>query len=526
MDFKPSKYQQDIFDFIKYGYGNAVIEAMAGAGKSTSIIKCLDFIKADKKVLFLAFNNSIVDELSTKIKRDKTDIKTLHSLGHSILKYNFKDKYNLLIDDLKYKKRMNRMLDSEPHYDLSDKEYKKYKNNILKLIDLGRFHLSKNIDSLNEIANKHNIVLIKDELEQVFELLKWGRNESIEQTSSIDFGDMLYLPNVLPVRTFKYDFIIVDEAQDLSNAQLQLFLKCFKQGGRFICVGDKNQCIYSFSGADFESFNKIKALPNTTLLPLSICYRCPTKVITMAQKFVPEIEARENAPEGYIKYNANIEDVKDGDMVICRNTLPLVKLYLQLIVDGKKAYVKGKDIGLNLIDIINNVDEDVEELNYNLENKGVFTELYSMLITYIEQLKKTYNIQEEDVYETQEFNNMLDSIECLEVASYGLEFKSQLLTRLKNIFEDKSTEGICLSTIHKAKGLESDNVFILNKNLLPSKFVKQDWEKEQERNLEYVAITRPKKMLGFIYDKDNMVTSEKNNIADKISDIRNLINKL
>ena len=91
MEFNPSQYQQDIFDFVKFGYGNAVIQAVAGSGKTFSIIKALDFIKPDKKVLFLAFNNSIVDELTTKITRPNTDIKTLHSLGHSTLKFHFKN---------------------------------------------------------------------------------------------------------------------------------------------------------------------------------------------------------------------------------------------------------------------------------------------------------------------------------------------------------------------------------------------------------------------------------------------------
>ena len=47
--------------------------------------------------------------------------------------------------------------------------------------------------------------------------------------------------------------------------------------------------------------------------------------------------------------------------------------------------------------------------------------------------------------------------------------------------------------------MEADNVYILNKNLTPSKYAKQEWEIEQEQNLEYVSFTRAKKQLGFIY---------------------------
>ena len=83
-----------------------------------------------------------------------------------------------------------------------------------------------------------------------------------------------------------------------------------------------------------------------------------------------------------------------------------------------------------------------------------------------------------------------------------------------------------MSTIHKAKGLEADNVFILNKNLLPSKYVKQDWELEQEKNLEYVAITRTKKTLGFIYSKEFNSITENKNIEERIREITNKLNKI
>jgi len=523
MHHKPSIYQQDIFDFVKYGYGNGVINAKAGSGKSTTAVQALDFIKPEKKVLFLAFNNSIVEDLQLKIKRNNTDVKTLHSLGYSILNYNYRE-LNLTVDEYKYKKILNfKLQESDDLVLLKQKEIKKYKTNILKLIDLGRFYLVKNESELENVALKHNVILIKNEVDVSLEIIREAKT-LFKETKTIDFGDMLYLPNVLPVRTLKYDFIFVDEAQDLSQAQMQLFLKCFKQGGRFICIGDEKQCINAFVGSDIESFTNLKKLPNVTELPLSICYRCPSSILDLAKKFVPDIEPRENAPVGSIKYNATIDDIGGDDMVICRNTLPLVKLYIMLLNKGIKAYVKGKDVGDKLINLVENNEN--EELNLNLDNEGVFSELYSELLSYIEQTKRLLDIQETDVYETQEFNNLLDSIECLEMLSQDIQTKQQLLDKLNLIFKDNENNGVCLSTIHKAKGLESDNVFILNKNLLPSRYVKQDWELEQEKNLEYVALTRSKKTLGFIYSKEFNSISENKNIEEKILDLKYKINNL
>ena len=79
MAFKPSKYQRAVYQFIKSCKGNAVVEAVAGSGKSTTIVNAIDIISQNKRILFLAFNRSIVAELQKKIgKKDNCDIKTLH----------------------------------------------------------------------------------------------------------------------------------------------------------------------------------------------------------------------------------------------------------------------------------------------------------------------------------------------------------------------------------------------------------------------------------------------------------------
>jgi len=479
MEFKPSEYQEDIFEFIKYGYGNAVISAVAGSGKSKTIEIASNLIKPQRKALFLAFNNSIVAELKSKINRENTDIKTLHSLGFSILRYNFKD-IEIAINENKYRDKMLLLQLDGVYNFLSNKTYEK---NILKLCDLGRNLLANSEGELNDIVKRYNLILQGDEVKVAIHLIKWSVN-SIQETNSIDYTDMIYLPNILNVKVFKYDFIIIDEAQDLSIAQIGLFRKCFKQGCRFIACGDDKQCINGFSGSDINSFNKLKNMPHTISLPLSISYRCPKKIVEYAKKYVPLIESHANAIDGDIIYNSSIELIKSGDMVICINTMPLIKLYIKLISNNIKCYIKGRDIGLNLIDIVNSVTSDnivdiIQELDeFILNNENIFGDENTL---------------------TQDNSDMLDKIECIKIISENVNCKSELIEKITELFSDDKNDGICLSTIHKAKGLEADNVFILNKHLIPSKFAKQDWELEQERNLEYVACTRAKKTLNFIY---------------------------
>ena len=74
----------------------------------------------------------------------------------------------------------------------------------------------------------------------------------------------------------------------------------------------------------------------------------------------------------------------------------------------------------------------------------------------------------------------------------------ELIDRIFNDKHDKNK--ITLSSIHKAKGLENDKVFIYRPELMPSKFAVTEVEKEQELNLMYVSYTRAKKELVFVQD--------------------------
>lgn len=94
-----------------------------------------------------------------------------------------------------------------------------------------------------------------------------------------------------------------------------------------------------------------------------------------------------------------------------------------------------------------------------------------------------------------------DKIKAIEVLSEGLTQTRQLVSRIESIFNEGNRAGICLSTIHKSKGLEADRVFIAcPEKLYNRRAMAIDWMAEQETNLVYVAYTRAKHHLGFITD--------------------------
>lgn len=501
LTYQPSKYQIDIFEFIRSKQGNLVIEASAGSGKTTVLVNILKLLDKNLKKLFCAFNTDIVKELKKKTKGiENVDVRTMHSLGNLMILRNLGVDY-IPIVETKYREYLFSNISQYSSFasGLRNKGYMKYINNVSKLIDFARYNLAEDEEEILALADRHEISIMYDEPKVVLEIMEWGKNN----LESIDYTDMVWLPNVLNMQPYglQFDFILLDESQDFSIAQRELILKCQRMGTRYVFVGDENQAIYSFASASPESFRKLKELPNTTSLPLSISYRCPKKVVKLAQTLVEGIEYKEDAIDGEIVYDAKLEDVKDGDMILCRNNAPLMKVYNDLIRMGKQCFIRGKDIGQNLKKIIR--ESKHTELNMDLNADGLFIYLYDQLFNQVSEIMKRTNLDKLTVMNMSIVQNKLDIINALYVLSENLTTTQDLINRIDVIFTDKrKNEGIALSTIHKAKGLEADNVYIACRSLMPSKSATQDWEVLQEKNLIYVAYTRAKNRLGFLDEKD------------------------
>lgn len=489
--FVPSKYQQAVYTYILKGKGNAVVDAVAGSGKSTTIVNALKIIPKNKSILFLAFNKSIVEELKKKIgDLPNVEISTLHSLGAKAVMKTTKSKIN----GGKYRQYITQRIEdgalqSVMYEKFTTAEKITWKNNICDLLDLARVNLVNDVNSINELSFKHDLDLLDNEVECVIKLIEWGKNN----LSEIDFTDMIYFPNVMKIPMTEYDWVFIDECQDLNAAQRGLFLRCVKPNGRWVAVGDERQAIYGFSGADADSFQKLRHLPNTVKLPLSICYRCDKSILTLAQTIVPQIQWRDGAENGIINREAKVDDVKDGDMILCRITAPLVKLCMRYISKGVKAYVKGRDIGSNLCNLIEKTGED------NID--AAIDKLRRELGRIIGKLIAQHLVQNEEAKSHPRFVYLNDKIESIEQISEGFAKSEDVIKKIKEIFSDNNGSGICLSTIHKSKGLENDRVFIICEDKMPlSGCMNVPWMATQEYNLIYVCYTRAKHYLGFIQD--------------------------
>ncbi|MFW5847424.1 MAG: UvrD-helicase domain-containing protein [bacterium] len=245
--------------------------------------------------------------------------------------------------------------------------------------------------------------------------------------------------------------------------------------------------IYGFNSSDDKSFEWFRNFKNTKTLPLSTSFRCSKNIIQLAQKLVPEIQALDNAPDGVVREGSVLKEAKSGDLVLCRTTIPLIRLFFHFLLKKKKAFIRGADIGENLIELIGDIGtipDLIKHWEYELEVKR--NQLYKMGVL--------------NPSEDATFSNLEDKVSTLLFLAKASKNIIDLTQNIKRIFlDDKDADGIILSTIHKAKGSESNRVIIVRKDLLPMSNVR-GWQYGQELNLEYIAYTRAKQELIIDYD--------------------------
>lgn len=638
MVYHPNKYQKKIFDFVKNGSGNAIVEAVAGSGKTTVIVNATTLISNKKKIAFLCFNKSISNELRTKLPK-YVRVSTLHSVGKSLF---YKNGIDHIVDEKKMQRIIKHTLSD--FKDIAEKrELENFLSDIVPMAKLTMCGTDK--ESLQSLPSYYATSITDDRAKLVDIIL----NECLE-TVTIDFDDMVWIPVIKKYDAPKYDWVFIDEClpamsrvilsdgsektikeivdnklqcnalsynhhlekqeskpivgwskipigrkkmlkielsqkhsetkytdpseyfplrffyctgnhkvfvygegyiradhlevgdklydrsletfeilsieeidfkeeyvyditvadnhnfysegvlvhncQDISKTQFELIKMLCNDHTRIVAVGDSKQSMYGFRCADSNSMSNFKSYFNATEFPLSICYRCPKKVVERAQKIVPQIESPSNAPDGIVDFltkDEMIDKAQDDDLILCRTNAPLVDVTFSLIRQGKKATIKGR----------NNMGK------YLLSNIESYRT--SSLSTLIWSVQRRKNVQgellermmREKIYDPKLKQRTLQSIDiCDTILSLATNATNitDLENKVKLIFSPTST-GITCSTIHKVKGLENDRVFIYRYDLMPHPMAETKEELQEERNIEYVAITRAKKELYFVPDE-------------------------
>lgn len=544
-----------------------IVEALAGTGKTTTLIEGLKVLKGLKNkpvppkgygfedyqqftdlvpseqqaaiwnamcmsegartVCFVAFNKSIAIELQKRVP-DGCDAMTMHSMGFRAIRTE------IWVEDLKVNQhRVSDIIAEILGRDIHDIRLRDM--DLLKaterLVGLCKMNLvgadNENTPLTDSIISRESLIQeflpdlaahydidLNGQQSRVFDLVPkvLERCKDVGQDGCIDFNDMIWLPVVLDLPVTRYDLLLVDECQDLNRCQQQLALRA---GHRLILVGDSRQAIYGFAGADGESMKRMHSLlggnvgcPDSgkigcQVLPLTVTRRCGRAIVKEAQKIVPNFEAHETCCDGKICH-ALFEDKGEDkvdllqnssyrhyagpcDMILCRTNAPLVSECFKFLKDGRKANIQGRDVGQGLISTIKKMKAiDVAGLSASLS-----------VWLHAETRKENHKRNPSEA----RLIALNDRYDCLACFCWGQETVANVIKRIEDVFtDDKQDDGIKLSSIHKAKGLEADRVFILQPKSapMPHPMAKSKWQIKQEWNCLYIAITRAKKELIYV----------------------------
>ncbi len=491
-----SEQQKQILSWFQNPSANRalVIRARAGTGKTTTVMAGAE-LAPEQSIIMCAFNKSVATELQQKLANPNAEAKTLHSLGFNIIR-----RYWPQIRVVNGNDRVNRHVDK-----VAPNAPDEVKKQIAKLATKGKemSPLSCSPQDLRDLAFEFDCVPDQEweadgwDLDGVCQAALDVMKLAAQKDGEIDFADMLYVPIRNRWVHGRYDLVIVDEAQDMNAAQIILARGSVKQGGRICVVGDDRQAIYGFRGADSGSIDRLKVELAAIEMGLTITRRCPKKVVSLARKYVPDYEAAPVAPEGELFGILEPELVgmaKPGDFVLSRKNAPLASICLAILKQGVRARIQGKDIGQGLISLVK---------KWKVSSMVAFL---SRLASWEEkECKRAIAGSSSQERGEQKCEQIHDKADFIRAMAEGLSGVPELVARIQLLFEDNGQPAVRCSSIHRAKGLEAEIVYVLQDSFSVKGGSKCQDPKIiaaralEEENLRYVAYTRAKSRLVLVH---------------------------
>jgi superfamily I DNA/RNA helicase len=483
--FNPSPQQAQYFNWITTGKGSALLEAVAGSGKTTTLIEGLKLMKGD--IFFGAYNKKICEEIKAKAPQVQgLNISTMHAAGFAIWR---RVASRVQVDSAKVGKIWSRLVPKTDN-DLMGPVCQLV--SLAKQAAFGAVLVPTDNDWMGLID--HFNVDCLDQDDKAVDLAKMILAENNRtNTETIDFDDMILAPLLARCKVKEYDWVLIDEAQDTNASRRVLALLMLKRGGRMVAVGDPHQAIYGFTGADSDSLDLIASAVSACRIPLTVSYRCPKKVTELARTWVNHIQSHPSAIEGHVStlkdFDAIYGVAQTGDAILCRFNAPLVQMVYTFIAQGIPARIEGRDIGTNLKTIVK-----------RFKVKGAEV-LLNKLTEYQERETSRLRMKQKESLAVA----VEDKIKCIQVLVARVssinpgctDYPAAVCAEINKLFGDKVRGNeVRLSTIHRSKGMEWKRVFWVQTGM--PKWVRKSWESDQEVNLMYVAVTRSQSELYLV----------------------------
>jgi len=381
-----------------------------------------------------------------------------------------------------------------------------------------------------------------------------GQQQGTEQNlgTKRDFDDDLWFSAIHAneLKWPKYDVVLADEVQDFNVAQQIILRKLAENGAKIVAVGDENQSIYRFRGADSDAFSSLKGMlkdmshdPNIEQ-NLTQNFRSRQAVIDFTNqegaatghvsnlvkgrpfKEDPGRIGRGRATKYEVAYPEAFEtlqkEMKDMGEIkqtafLSRTNEPLVHASLNLMKLGLPFIILGKDIANDLnkhIDRIINL--------FRLRNDASIMELESSIRTYHEEQNDKHAGKAAMSGKLKEIKEVTDAMsssikQFAEEAPEGtvMDFRKWLRSKFGGLdIEKGGREGeaaraefkkkvkelnpVILSTVHKSKGLQFQRVYILRDDMWPHPRASREEDLRQEMNNKYIGRTRAEDELHII----------------------------
>ncbi|MBR2552505.1 MAG: UvrD-helicase domain-containing protein [Erysipelotrichaceae bacterium] len=574
------------------------IIAGAGSGKTRVLTMRIAYLIEEKdvppyQILAITFTNKAANEMKSRIqemlqeKGTGTWISTIHSLCVRILSED--------IEALGYPRNFT-ICDSDDQKTILKEAYKEYG------LEKGTYPYGQMLDYISankservspeqarELAHGDEQLVLKAKVYEYYV-------KRLASVYGLDFDDLILwvirlfeeFPTILTKWSRRFHYVLVDEFQDIDRDQYRLIRYLCKEHDHLYVVGDPDQTIYTWRGADVNIITNFdRDFPNTKTIILDRNYRSTNNILSGANSLIANNRMRvkkdlysENGDgdkilhksleteEGEAYYIASeilqmhqqgkkYNDIavlyrsnylsRTVEKVFVENHIPYVIYggirfyeraevkdmlsYLRMILTGddlsfsRIVNVPKRGIGTTTLDRIREIAFESDMTMYEVVKSGLYSKNKAAFDNFVRMVERWRselpNIALDDLFqhvldesgyremlekdkETERLENikaLLDDIETYTKTYPDSDLNEYL--QMIALYTDKATEknsdSVNLLTIHSAKGLEFDTVFVigLSEGIFPSERTMAEGMKglEEERRLAYVAYTRAKKKL-------------------------------
>uniref|UniRef100_A0A7C4M1E7 DNA 3'-5' helicase n=1 Tax=candidate division CPR3 bacterium TaxID=2268181 RepID=A0A7C4M1E7_UNCC3 len=590
--------------------GPILILAGAGSGKTRVITYRIAYLISKgvkpENILAVTFTNKAAGEMKERVVKllgEKVKLNlwigTFHSICARILRreigrigfgsnfsiYDTADQIHLIKEILKT---------------LSYDEKQFNPNAIASRISSIKSELIKPTTYAGNYANS----FFEEKVSEVYELYE----KELQKRNALDFDDLIIKvieifnnhPEVVEKYKNLFHYILVDEYQDTNKSQYMLIKLLVNKNKNICVVGDPDQSIYNFRGADIRNIlNFEKDYPETKIFKLEQNYRSTQNILNCAQKLIEKNKQRkskevwtENEAGELVTVFQAFNQIEEGEFIISEirslirknplaslndmvvfyrthaqsraleevfinNSMPYriiggvsfyarreikdILAYLSIIANPRDLTslkriinIPARGIGpgsmkylseINIIDDIANIIERADTrakkgfsgfygIYLKLREAGQNVRVSDLInlvireINYKEHLldgSTEGEVRWENVKELLSVAKRFDGLDPIDSLNSFLQDVS-LLTNADN--QDYNKDSVSLMTLHSAKGLEFDYVFMvgMEENLFPhSQSMTDEYDLEEERRLCYVGITRARKKLYLIYTNTRLL---------------------